>query len=648
MTKQPERWVASLAIIMILLVQITLPMHPALANIQASTCALTNGNFDAATLDPWLLQATNGAQATLTAEANSRAAGNTAARINISQIGSIAWHVQLSQLNVALTPGTTYALSFWAKASSAHTAQVVLQQPDPPFIGVWTTDVALTTNWQQFNLTIAYPWSAVTTTPALNFYLGQSTGAIWLDDVSLCPSGSATPPTPAPVSANCRVVNGDFETGSLTPWALTTSGAAQALVFGDAGARSATAAHVSITQAGASEQDMRFEQPAIPVTSGAWTSVQFYARSSRGQTVPVTLRNATGQEYWRQVIRLPSPADDVAFKHYFFVFQMPTVTAGNTATLAFNLGLNTGDIFIDAVHVCNAPIKFQDEFNGSAVDSSKWDQCKTITNQCAPLENTNSLAWYKADNAQVSGGTLKMLMTKETKTICFGCGLAGWQPITRTYGYASVFMQTNLHFTTQYGFVEIRSKMPQSSSGPWPAYLMLPYVPPTGVVKWPPELDILEYYGYQPLLSWHTLHFTSPNAFNDSDGHQYQHPSPLREAFHNYAVNWTPQEIIWYVDGMETHRTARYTVADTMYLILNVEVGGLAGTPVDAQLPDTTEVDFVHIFDNGEAFAFNSSTSPTVTPAPGSTATPTPTPTATRAPFNPNVKARNYLPLIRR
>ena len=641
MIERSGQWIASFAIILTLLVQAALPAHATAGDDQTTACLLTNGNFDASpsTLDPWLLQANNGAQATLVAEANSRAVGNTSARINIGQVGPDAWNVQFSQQNVAMTLGTTYALSFWAKAQSGRTVTVVLQQPDPPFVSTWTTDVALTTNWQQFNFTIVYPWNAVTATPALNFDLGQGTGAVWLGDVSLCQSGNATPPMPAPTSPNCRVVNGDFEIGSLAPWAMTSTSSAQAIAFGDAGARSTTSAHVSISRTGTTEQDIRFEQANVAVTSLAWTSVQFYARSSKGQTVPVTLRGTSGQEYWRQLIRLPNPADDVAFKHFFFVFQMPSVAARSTATLAFNLGLNAGDVFIDAVHVCNAPIKFQDEFNGNGVDSTKWDQCKTITNQCAALENAQLMGWYKSSNAQVSGGTLKMLTTKETKTICFGCGLAGWQPVTRTYTYASVFMQTNLHFTTQYGFVEIRSKMPQSSSGLWPVHMMLPYVSPSGTLKWPPELDILEYFGYQPLWSWHTLHFTSATAFNDTDGRQYQHSSPLREAFHNYAVNWTPQEIIWYVDGMEVHRTTRYQVADTMYLVLCVDVGGLAGTPVDAQLPDTTEVDYVRIFDNGEAFAFNTSTSPTPTP--------TPTPNAPGVPFNPNVKARNYLPVIR-
>ena len=624
-----------------------------------AACVLTNGTYEAGSFSPWYLQSANGAQATVAADAG--ASGGTSARITVQQTSADAdaWNVQWSYDNATLVAGRRYTLSVRAKASSARTTSVMLQQFNNPFTEIWTDNVQLTTAWQTFQWTIDFPWGAVTATPSLRFNLGQSTGTVWLDDVSLCESGNQTVPTPAPVSANCRVLNGDFETGTLAPWALTTSGSAQAIASADSGAISAMSARISITQTQptANEQDIRFEQADIPVTANAWTSVQFYARSARGQTVPMTLRNSAGQEYWRQTIRLPDPADDAAFKHYFYVFQMPASATG-TATFAFNLGQSAGNVWVDAVHVCGAPVKFQDEFSGSAVDPNKWDFCNEVSKDCADKDYPGLYSWYKPANAPVSNGTLKMRVTKETHTICFGCTMGYSQTFSRTYAYASVYMQSNSQFHTQYGYVEMRGKMPTASSGIWVGLWMAPYIPPNGNLVWPPEIDLLEHFSPFPQLSWHTLHYNTATQFNATDGRQYLNPAGLGEAFHTYAVNWTPKEIIWYVDGMETHRSSRYIVTEAMFLLLSVEVGGLGGPPPsDADLGNTTtEVDYVRVFDNGEAFAFASSgtgggTTPTPTPIPGSTpapgSTPTPTPKPTSAPINPNVKARNYLPLVR-
>jgi Beta-glucanase/Beta-glucan synthetase len=49
-------------------------------------------------------------------------------------------------------------------------------------------------------------------------------------------------------------------------------------------------------------------------------------------------------------------------------------------------------------------------------------------------------------------------------------------------------MLTSKIFKQQYGYFEIRSKMP-NSTGTWPAFWL------TGTQSWPPEIDIYEWYG---------------------------------------------------------------------------------------------------------------------------------------------------------
>lgn len=547
--------------------------------------------------------------------------------------------------------GQRYTVNFWAKASSARSVSVALQQYDAPFIEVWKDAVALTSAWKQFSYIVDYPASAVTATPIFRFNLGQTTGTVWIDEIALCEDASQPAPVPAPVSPNCRVQNGDFESGSMSPWSLTKTGSAIAALTADTGASSVTSARVGITQAGTAAANIRLEQGSVSSTANAWNSLQFFARSSRGQTMQAVLRSATGQVYWSQNVRLPDPAQDAAFKHYFFVFQTPANDSG--ATLSFDMGANSGDVWIDAAHICNAPIKFQDEFSSNGVDAGKWDHCKPYSNNCADNVITGLLSWYKPGNARVSNGTLKLDVTRETNTICFGCGFSGGTKTYKTYDYASTYLQTNYHFTTQYGYVEMRSKMP-SARGMWQVFWLLPYTTPQGQWSWPPEIDILEFHSQDNKISWHGIHYNTATEFNKSDVQQYQHPDLLGNSFHVYAINWTPDEIIWYVDGMETFRTRRYAVQVPMHLVLSVDVGGLAGPPpADADLGNaTTEVDFVRVMDNSEAFAFDGSTTQP-TPVPGATPTtgpsPTPGPTPTRGPTptpNPNVKPKSYLPSL--
>ena len=57
--------------------------------------------------------------------------------------------------------------------------------------------------------------------------------------------------------------------------------------------------------------------------------------------------------------------------------------------------------------------------------------------------------------------------------------------------------------------------------------------------------------------------------------------APLADAFHTYAVDWSPNLIVWYVDGSEYFRVTpadirgnRWVFDHPFFMILNVAVGG--------------------------------------------------------------------------
>ena len=85
------------------------------------------------------------------------------------------------------------------------------------------------------------------------------------------------------------------------------------------------------------------------------------------------------------------------------------------------------------------------------------------------------------------------------------------------------------------------------------------------------------------------------------EGHEWRGPD-LSRGFHTYAVDWQPDHVAWYVDGVERARTTDPSLVcqEAMYLIMDLAVGGAAGAPDDStKFPATMEVDYVRVWQNG-------------------------------------------------
>ncbi|HEY4032070.1 MAG TPA: glycoside hydrolase family 16 protein [Caulobacteraceae bacterium] len=133
--------------------------------------------------------------------------------------------------------------------------------------------------------------------------------------------------------------------------------------------------------------------------------------------------------------------------------------------------------------------------------------------------------------------------------------------------YTSGLISNQPSFSQTYGYFEARVKLPKGK-GLWPAVWMLP-----SDFGWPPEIDIMESIG-NPLQAFMTVH-SGPVPTKGVEVH------PTSDGFHTYAVAWDAQNVVFYLDGMETQRMA--TPSDMhkpMYVVANLALGGdWAGTP---------------------------------------------------------------------
>ena len=176
--------------------------------------------------------------------------------------------------------------------------------------------------------------------------------------------------------------------------------------------------------------------------------------------------------------------------------------------------------------------------------------------------------------------------------------------------FTSARLRTMHRLDVLYGRIEARVKVP-AADGMWSAFWMMPTDSPYGGWAACGEIDIMEIVNHADTVHG-TLHFGGEWPDNTSaGGHRRFADEGLSEAFHVYGVEWTPDEIRWYVDGEMYNRIPSdvwYSTADPdnprapfdqpFHLVLNVAVGGhWPGPPDDdTPFPQTMLVDWVRIW----------------------------------------------------
>ena len=163
-----------------------------------------------------------------------------------------------------------------------------------------------------------------------------------------------------------------------------------------------------------------------------------------------------------------------------------------------------------------------------------------------------------------------------------------------------------------YGRIESRIKVPPGE-GIWPAFWSLGT--DIDVVSWPQtgEIDFMEFVGRLPNEIFGTIH--GPGyAGGASFGNIYTFDEPVYNDYHTFAVEWEPDLIKWYVDGILYHTATPDDVApnewvfnDEVFLLLNVAIGGNFGGAIDPniELPASMAVDYIRVYqgpDTAERF----------------------------------------------
>jgi beta-glucanase (GH16 family) len=202
-----------------------------------------------------------------------------------------------------------------------------------------------------------------------------------------------------------------------------------------------------------------------------------------------------------------------------------------------------------------------DEFDGDALDKDHWSPYKGRT--------TDDVGQHDPNNLSVSDGTLKLTSRGDTSA-----GMS-WDD------------------GQKYGRWEARVRS-QKGNGYGPVMLLWP-----DAEDWPEggEIDIMEIPKGDRAKAAFTVHWGENNK---QDGTSVQ--GDFTE-WHNFAVEWTPDHVIGYLDGQEIYRTEDPDANPprSMHFAMQQDIGpygdGWIPAP-DASTPATCtfEVDWVRIY----------------------------------------------------
>jgi beta-glucanase (GH16 family) len=232
---------------------------------------------------------------------------------------------------------------------------------------------------------------------------------------------------------------------------------------------------------------------------------------------------------------------------------------------------------------------WEDNFN--SLDTSKW----FIQDN---FDHYGEKQVYIKDNVYVDSGILICELKNETYSCPQWAIEPNWYCVNqfnkeKPYNYTSGWIESKQAYNTQYGYIEAKIKFP-FNPGLLPAFWTFVgegVSNPTNAG----EIDIAEMLG--PLGS----NMITTNIHRDYEGNEsfYEEIIPWDsynwEDWHTYAIEWSPNKLIWYVDKEPVRILLNHEIFDPTRLVFNIAV-----TPDDffnPTFPYKMYVDYVKVYE---------------------------------------------------
>ena len=172
-------------------------------------------------------------------------------------------------------------------------------------------------------------------------------------------------------------------------------------------------------------------------------------------------------------------------------------------------------------------ILWADEFEGSKLNNKIW------------LREERPVGWTNEESQEY---------VKDEKNGFIRDGKFVIKGIENPKGiYTSCKLRNTDKYAFKYGRIETRAKVPEGK-GLWPAIWMMPEKESL-YGQWPKcgEIDIMEVLGDQTELAYGTVHYGEPHA--EKQGTVTLTNGTFASDFHDFAVEWEPGKMEWFIDG---------------------------------------------------------------------------------------------------
>lgn len=262
-------------------------------------------------------------------------------------------------------------------------------------------------------------------------------------------------------------------------------------------------------------------------------------------------------------------------------------------------------LYLAQVDVVYNDLVWSDEFStNGAVDNVKWFHQTQLPVAGGWYNNEQQHYTNLITNSFANNGELNIVAKKEVFTD---------QGFTKNYTSARL----NSKFAFKYGRIDVRAKVPKNQ-GTWPAIWLLGknvnepggyFASTYGNTNWPAcgEIDMMEY-GIFPSAPENfiqsTLHTPSSSGNSVNHGGMLA-SSDITANYHIYSMNWSPNQITFLLDGVAYYtynpsvkNASTWPFDKEQYLLLNIAMGGVAGTIPSTFTDASMIIDYVRVYQN--------------------------------------------------
>ncbi|UFX46334.1 Ig-like domain=containing protein [Bradyrhizobium sp. 41S5] len=245
-----------------------------------------------------------------------------------------------------------------------------------------------------------------------------------------------------------------------------------------------------------------------------------------------------------------------------------------------------------------ATLTFSDDFNSLSLwngtsgtwDSTYWWAAANGIN----ISGNQEVNWYINSNYAPTSSVTPWNVNNGILDLHAGPAAPAIQPYINNAQYTSGMITTYHSFSQLYGYFEMRAELP-AGQGLWPAFWLLPTNNALFGTVPAQELDIMESLGNNPTIDYMTSHSSATGSMQLQQDGVYL--PTMTSGFHTYGMDWEPDTITWYVDGVKTFQIATPSDMHTpMYIIADLALYGPAITDPSSPVGGDMLIDYIRAY----------------------------------------------------